>query len=88
MFIIFTWLKESVKSLFRNLWWNSMVVFLSTLCLMFFAVSLVAGMSMDNLANQLNDKVEVKMNLLDSVTNYEELKQQLEEMPKTKSKQQ
>lgn len=84
MFIVFTWLKESIKSLFRNLWWNSMVVFLSTLCLLFFAVSFVAGMTMENLANQLDNKVEVKMDLLDSVANYEEIQTQLEEMPQTK----
>lgn len=85
MFVIWLWIKEAFLGLFRNMRWNMTAIFLSTVCLFVFAASFVLGMNANYFAKLLDEKIEIKVYLLDSVTNYEELEKKISEKGNVKS---
>lgn len=85
MFVVWLWIKEAFLGLFRNIRWNMTAVFLSTLCLFLFSASYILGLNASYFASMLDDKIEVKVYLLDSITNYDEVEKQLSEKKNVQS---
>lgn len=73
MFILWLWIKEAFTGLFRNMWWSLMAIFLSVSCLLFFSVSYIAGLNVKNFAGAIEQKIEIRVDLLNSVSNYSDL---------------
>lgn len=85
MFIVWLWIKEAIVGLFRNTWWSLMAIFLSVSCLLFFSVSYVAGLNVKKLAGAIEQKIEIRVDLLQSVTNYEEINTKLQDIDGVKT---
>jgi cell division transport system permease protein len=81
VFIVWLWIRESVQGLFRNLWWTVMSVFLSILCLTLFSVSYIFGLNANFFAENLSQKIEIRADLKEEVTNYSEISQKLKSLP-------
>lgn len=80
MFVVWLWIKEAFFGLFRNIRWNLSAVFLSTACLFLFALSFTLGLNADHFAEMLDDKIEVKVYLLEEVTNYTEVEEKIKNL--------
>lgn len=65
--LIILWIKEAFIGFFRNLGWNIAALFLSVFCLLGFCVSFIAGENADHLAKILGDKVEIQVDILETV---------------------
>lgn len=65
--LILLWIREAFIGFFRNLGWNIAALFLSVFCLLGFSVSFVAGENAKFFAQQLGEKVEIQLDLLETV---------------------
>ena len=54
-----------------------MAIFLSVSCLLFFSVSYIAGLNVKNFAGAVEQKIEIRVDLLDTSTNYGEMETQI-----------
>lgn len=74
------WLGDTAKGLMRNFWGNMTAVLLTIACLTLFSLSFVAGLNAKNFANVLNDKIEIRVDVKKSVTDYQKTKRELAEI--------
>jgi len=85
MFVVWLWIKEAFIGLFRNMRWNMTAIFLSTVCLFLFAASFVVGMNANYFAKLLDEKIEVKIYLLETVTDYEKIEADIKKLDNVKT---
>lgn len=84
--LMILWVKEAFFGFFRNLGWNIAALFLSIFCLLGFSVSFVAGENASFLAKELGEKVEIQVDLLESIkeSQHPSIIQRVEELPEVK----
>lgn len=85
MFVVWLWIKDSVKGLFRNFGWNFTSFFLAALSLLFFMSANIVGMNMESFSQTLNQKVEIDVDLLNTVTNVQALETKVQQLAGVKS---
>jgi cell division transport system permease protein len=85
MFVGWLWLKEAFLGLIRNKRWNMTAIFITTSCLFLFGASFVVGLNAKHFAKWFNGKIEIRVDLLESAKNYNEIQTSLEQLPNVKS---
>lgn len=67
LWILLLWIKEAFYGIFRNFARNLTVLGSTLVCLLLFALAFVAGQNMNYIASSFDNKVEIKVDLLESV---------------------
>lgn len=80
MFVFLLWFKEAINGVFKNFFWNIVVVFLTFLSLMSFSVASLSESNVDNLIDTLNNRLEILVNIKDEKTKYNRYKKKIENM--------
>ncbi|QST03075.1 hypothetical protein IMZ31_21235 (plasmid) [Pontibacillus sp. ALD_SL1] len=81
------WVKEAFIGFFRNLGWNVSAIMISSVCMIFFLSSYVAGENASHFSKELGEKVEIRVDLLTDISDGEHAKiqKELEANSKVKS---
>lgn len=75
--LITLWFRETFTGLVRNFWGNVTAVLLTIACLSLFSVSYIAGLNAEHFAKVLDSKIEIKIDVKESITDYENVAKQL-----------
>lgn len=65
--LLLLWIREAFVGFFRNLGWNVAALFLTVFCLLGFSISFVAGENAKFFAQELGEKVEIQLDLLETI---------------------